>query len=93
VIQAAREGRIINYSDLATSRGVYGRYLGQLSNEEFDAGRPPISAIVVGKDNQRPGDGFYPYMHEIGFAEPGEKDEDVWERAVLAVHEYWRSQA
>lgn len=93
VIQAAKDGRILNYSELETSRGVYGRYLGQLSKEEFDAGHPPISAIVVGKENQRPGEGFYPFMREIGFSQPGEKDEDVWQRAVAAVHDFWRGRS
>ena len=28
------------------------------------------------------------YAEESGFAHPGEADEDIWQRAVVAVHEF-----
>jgi hypothetical protein len=90
VHQAAREGRILHYSDLATNRSLYGRWLGIISEEEMDAGHPPISAIVVAKGSERPGHGFYQLCRESGFAHLGEPDEDIWQRAVVAVHEFWR---
>jgi len=90
VHQAAREGRILHYSDLDTNRAFYGRWLGIISVEEMAAGHPPISAIVVAKGSERPGPGFYQLCRESGFARPGETNEDIWQRAVVAVHDFWR---
>jgi hypothetical protein len=92
VHQAAREGRILHYSDLATNRSLYGRWLGIISEEEMAAGHPPISAIVVAKGSERPGPGFYQLCRERDFAQPGESDEEIWQRAVVAVHDFWREQ-
>ena len=90
VHQAAREGRILYYSDLNTNRAFYGKWLGIISEEELTAGHPPISAIVVAKGSERPGAGFYQLCRESGFAQPTESDEDIWQRAVVAVHDFWR---
>lgn len=90
IIQAAKESRIITYSDLETSRGHVGKYLFNISQEESDQGHPPLTSIVVSKTNGRPGDGFLPAMIEVGFAHEGEKLDDVWGRAVAAVHSFWR---
>lgn len=89
IIQAAKGGRIAVYSDLETSRGHVGRYLFNISQEEADQGHPPLTSIVVSKTTGRPGDGFLPAMIEVGFAHQGEKLDDVWERAVAAVHRFW----
>jgi hypothetical protein len=90
IIQAAKEGRIVVYSDLETSRGHVGKYLFNISQEESDQGHPPLTSIVVSKTTGRPGDGFLPAMIEVGFAHEGEKLDDVWGRAVAAVHSFWQ---
>ncbi len=90
VHEAAREGRILHYGDLNTNRAFYGKWLGIISEEELTSGHPPISAIVVAKGSERPGAGFYQLCREFGFAQPGESDEDIWQRAVVAVHDFWR---
>jgi hypothetical protein len=93
VHQAAREGRILQYSDLnATHWGLYGRWLGIISEEERASGNPPISAIVVTKATGRPGPGFYQLCHETDYTRPGETDEEVWQRAVDEVHAFWQEQ-
>lgn len=92
VHHAAREGRILHYGDLNTNRALYGRWLGIISEEEMAAGHPPISAIVVAKGSERPGPGFYQLCRERDFAQPGETDEDIWQRAVVAIFEFWREQ-
>lgn len=89
IIRAAREGRILTYSDLETSRGHVGKYLFNISRLEADLGHPPLTSLVVSKTNGLPGDGFLPAMEEIGFAHPGEKLEPVWRRAVAEVHAFW----
>lgn len=44
----------------------------------------------MSKTTGRPGDGFLPAMIEVGFAHEGEKLDDVWGRAVAAVHSFWQ---
>jgi hypothetical protein len=92
VRQAAREGRLIIYSDLETSRGHVGTYLHNLSLEEAAAGHPPITSIVVSKTTMRPGDGYLPAMIEVNYARPGESLDDVWGRAVAEVHAFWAAE-
>lgn len=93
IIQVAKEGRIVVYSDLETSRGHVGKYLFNISQEEAAQGHPPLTSIVVSKSTGRPGDGFLPAMIEVGFAHEGEKLDDVWGRAVAAVHSFWQRQS
>ena len=93
IIKAAREGRVLTYSDLETNRGHQGIFLLNISKEESDQGHPPLTSIVVSKTTGRPGDGFLPAMIEIGFAHEGEKLDDVWGRAVAAVHSFWQQQS
>ena len=93
IIQAAREGRILTYSDLETSRGHVGTYLFNISRAEAELGHPPLTALVVSKTNGLPGDGFLPAMLEIGFAHPGETLEPVWKRAVAEVHAFWTAES
>jgi len=84
IIKAAREGRILTYSDLGTNRGHQGKFLLNISQEESEQGHPPLTSIVVSKTTGRPSDGFLPAMIEVGFAQEGEKLDDVWGRAVAA---------
>lgn len=89
LIAAAKIGRVLTYGELETSRGHVGKYLLRISQEESAAGHPPLTAIVVSKSTRRPGDGFLPAMIEVGFAHPGESMDEVWPRAVAAVHGFW----
>jgi hypothetical protein len=89
IIKAAREGRLLTYSDLETSRGHVGKYLVSISRSEAELGRPPLTSLVVSKTNGKPGGGFLPAMVEIGYAHRGERLEVVWQRAVADVKAYW----
>lgn len=93
IIKAAKEGRVMTYTDLETNRGHQGLFLLNISQEESGHGHPPLTAIVVSKTTGRPGDGFLPAMVEVGFAHEGEKLDDVWGRAVAAVHSFWQGQS
>lgn len=87
---AAREQRVITYSELETNRAHIGGYLHRMALEDAAAGRPPVCAIVVNKADRRPGPGFLPAMQEIGYARPGEPEFDVWRRARDEVFAWWR---
>lgn len=90
LIATAMVGKVMTYSDLGTSRAMVGKYLSRITHEEDNANRPPLTAVVVSKHRGRPGPGFLQAMQEIGFAQPGESDLQVWKRALRQVHEYWR---
>ena len=89
IIRVAEQGGVIAYSELANRRHL-GRYLLNISVEEASQDHPPLTSIVVSKTTGRPGDGFLPAMIEVGFAHEGEKLDDVWGRAVAAVHSFWQ---
>jgi hypothetical protein len=54
---------------------------------------PPLTSIVIGRQTQRPGDGYILAMIEVGFARPGEDVEQVWQRAKQAVFDFWQASA
>ena len=90
VVAAAIEGRTITYSEVA-GRGQIARYLYRIANYEKAHGRPPLTAIVVHKQDGRPGQGFLIAMEQVGYKRrPGESDEDLWARACADVFAYWR---
>jgi hypothetical protein len=92
LIDVASRGETINYLDLKAGRAMIGRYLYRIAREEAEAGRPPLTSVVVRKDGGLPGDGFREAMIDVGFLEASDTDDEraVWDRAVRLTHEYWR---
>lgn len=90
LVGAASAGGKLVYSDMPGGRFMWGRYLYRITREEDDAGRPPLSAVVVTKANGRPAPGFLKAMREIKYVRSGESEQDVWKRALAEVHEFWR---
>ena len=93
LIDFARVGQTVFYGELETSRGHIGKYLYIISREEADAGRPPLTSIVIGRQTKRPRDGYILAMIDVGFAKPGEDVDEVWQRAKAAVFDYWKAAA
>jgi hypothetical protein len=89
LVAAAIEGRLIAYSEVAPRR-VVGTYLYRIADYEKAHRRPPLTGIVVHKQDGRPGEGFRIAMEQIGYAKPDESDEDMWARACADVFAYWR---
>ena len=100
LIEAAKEGRFIYYSDIAPQLGLdmdreadrakIGRILGKLSEEEVEQGRPMLSAIVVHKGDETPGDGFYKLARDLGRFQTGHRH-IFWAEEVKRLFEYWSS--
>lgn len=89
LVAAAIEGRLIVYSDVA-GRGQVARYLYRIAQYEKAHSRPPLTALVVHKQDGRPGQGFRTAMEQVGYVRPGESDPDLWRRAVRDVFAYWK---
>ncbi len=89
LVDAARNGHTVCYSDLPGGRGHIGSYLYRIADYEEEHGRPPLTALVVRKQTGRPGEGFAIAAREVGYIRPGESDDEVWERAVAEVFAYW----
>ena len=90
LIRAAIEGKTLAYGDLGGGRFMLRRYLRRIAREEKAAWRPPITAVVVRKRDGRPSTGFLREMEEIGYVRDGESEEEVWQRALRDVVDYWR---
>ena len=90
LIETAINGSTITYSGLGTGRRMVGSYLYRIAKEEQAAGRPPLTALVVHKVDGKPGPGFLEAAKWVDFWRAGETEDQVWRRAVEAVHEYWR---
>jgi hypothetical protein len=92
LIDVATRGETINYLALGAGRAMIGRYLYRIANEEAVAGRPPLTSLVVRKDQGLPGEGFLEAMVWVGYINDvdAEDERTVWERAVRETHDYWR---
>ena len=65
-----------------------GQMLGEVSEDEINAGRPMLSAVVVSTTGS-PGEGFYGFAEEHRQLRDGEKRTDAWRRIRDSVYEAW----
>jgi len=100
LIEVAREARTVTYFEAAgavgfrlhtpEARAAFAGLLRDISNEEHQAGRPMLSALVVLQGNRRPGQGFFDLAAELGLV--GDKSPDEFHRdEVDRVHAYWQT--
>ncbi len=100
LLEIAAAGDITHYSDIAPLAGLnmgsevdrirMAQILGNISSAEYQAGRPLLSAIVVFKDEFRPGDGFFKLAERLGLYHGGDRDE-YWVKELQRVRDYWAS--
>lgn len=96
LIEKAKQEETIYYGELmdeiGTGRGYIGAVLGGVSRLELKQDRPPLSALVLQKATDHPGDGFCEnLLADFGRWEPGEDREATWEREVQRVYDQWNS--
>jgi len=101
LLKAARYGGTTTYQAVAQilslpSTGSYmgrevGHMVGEISEDEFNHGRPMLSSVVVGVSG-RPGGGFFDLARQLGkLTEESEKAETrFWEQEKAAVYHTWR---
>ena len=98
LLRVAKTSGYVNYSDvaplaglnmeLAHDRNQIARILDGISQSEHDAGRPLLSAVVVRKDENMPGNGFFTLAKRLGLHTEGD-NLDFWLAELRRVHDYW----
>ncbi len=99
LIEQARQARPTTYAAIASSLSAHTtvrlerpysplhKWLGAVSKFEHEAGRPLLSALVVSKDWDRPGEGFFKFAVELGL-EVGNQEE-FWQRQLVGLFRTW----
>jgi len=102
LITAARYRGTITYQEIAKIIGLplkgsymgaeIGHLLGEISEDEFNAGRPMLSSIAVNVQGS-PGSGFFELARSLGklTEESKEAENDFWEEESEAVYEIWKA--
>lgn len=97
--KVAREQRTTTYGDIAPlaqldmenpyHRTEIARLLGEISTHEHELGRPLLSAVVIGKDTNIPGQGFFTLARELG-RYSGDDDVAFFARELSRVFGAWK---
>lgn len=99
----ARQKKTISYSALfgkygldmgdISHRNEAGNFLGEIGEEEHNAGRPMLTAVVVGEQSNMPGEGFFGLAADLGFSitkAGSEMDKlSFFSKQLKEVHQYW----
>lgn len=96
--EVARRQDTIFYGEVAPIAGVdtenpnfaalLGRLLDEINHAEAANGRPLLSAVVIGKENNMPGSGFFTCARQLRLYS-GKDDLKFWLDELTSVHEYW----
>jgi hypothetical protein len=97
--RVAREQSQTTYSDIAplaglnmespADRNAIADILREISTFEHDNNRPLLSVVVLHRDNNMPGDGFFKLARTLGVYS-GKDDLTFFIRELRRVHDYWR---
>ena len=76
---------------LPPDASAFHHMLGDVSTRAFDEGAPLLSAVVVKKDDGKPGGGFARLGRRLGFevAEDPAAEDAFWIEQLVAVHHWW----
>lgn len=99
LVGAAQYGGLTTYQDIAFLMGLpqagqhmareIGLVLGAIAEDEFDAGRPMLSAVAVGVSG-KPGRGFFDLARQLGRLDPNGDEGVFWEKERGEAYETWR---
>ena len=104
IIKVAKSGNTTYYSDIAPMVGLdmgfppdrnrISDILDEISRNEHANGRPLLSAVVILKEENIPGQGFFTLAQSLGLCD-GNPDSELkfWVQELHRVHAYWASQA
>jgi len=85
---------VITYSEAASCVGISTLgiipILDRINRTENSEGRPLLSAVVISKSRNMPGDGFFKLAKELGVQSDDEDNINFWLKEIRRVHDYWR---
>ena len=94
----ARAGQTTHYSDIAPLAGLdmssevdrirIAQILDGISRGEHEQGKPLLSAVVILKDENVPGSGFFDLAGDLGLYAGGD-DLLFWVSELRRVHDHW----
>ena len=100
LVDIARSRETTYYSDIAplanldmslpVDRNRIAQILGEISTYEHHQGRPLLSAVVILKDENIPGEGFFSLAYDLSLYNGGDKD-TFWLRELYRVWDCWKS--
>ena len=96
LIRVAKACQTITYGDLANRAGLsfplqLAPHLNEIGEQETANGRPLLTAIVVSKDKQMSGEGFFALARQ-GRLSVDTDPRTFWESELKKVHNYWSQQ-
>jgi hypothetical protein len=100
LVHAAEYRGVTTYQNLAVIMGLplqgaymgkeTGQILGEICEDEVNAGRPLLTAVAIGVSG-KPGPGFYSLAREFGkFSGPPSDERAFWEEELKSVYETWK---
>ena len=101
ITQVAKGGGITHYSDIAPlvglsmdspgDRTIMSTILDKISMSEHENAKPLLSAVVILKEKNIPGDGFFTMAQGVGLYD-GIDEVQFWVKELRRVHDYWTRQ-
>jgi len=98
--RVAKRQQMTTYSDIAPLAGLdmdspadreeMRKILGKISTYEHQSGRPMLTAVVVRKDNNIPGEGFFELARHLGLLSGGDDELAFFCHEVSRVHAAWK---
>ncbi len=89
LVEVARHGRTIAYSQTGRPRGAIGPILDEINRHEATEGRPMLSVVVVHKDTTDPGEGFLDCARSLKRFREGDDKKAFVDRERADVFETW----
>ena len=100
LLSAARKKESVSYEEIGQIMGLkaqvdmateIGQLLGEINEDEYNNGRPMLSAVAVEPTTRMPGEGFFQFAKELRKLD-GETDEDkreFWRDEIQRVYGMW----
>jgi len=99
LVRAAQYSGTTTYQDIAVIMGLpmrgnlmgreLGIILGEIAEDEVNAGRPMLSAVAVGV-NGKPGQGFFGLARELGKITDKADEMAFWRQELEEAYDAWR---
>jgi alkylated DNA nucleotide flippase Atl1 len=103
--EVARAKKMVYYGDIAPLVGVdlntgrgrreIGRVLAEVCESEARQGHPLLGSVVVRKDTNVPGKGYFNGARRLGKLSGETREEELlfWRQELKSVHAHWSSQS